>query len=1022
MIVRFGEFEIDEEQSTLRRGAAAVAIQPKAFDVLLYLVKARGRVVQKAELLDRLWPDAVVGEHSAVRAVSGARSALGDAGGPHRFIRSFARRGYRFVAEVEEGPAGAATGGPTPERGEVFVGRDALVAALREELVNAFAGVTRVLLLEGEAGIGKTRTAAELERIARSLGGQVYAGWCHENEPSGPFQPWLRILSALSHGEGWSRIRRAQPIAAEDVSALLRGTPAGGTPGAELAPGEVRLRLFEAVANVLRAAAAEAPLLLVVDDLHAADSSSLRLVEFLARELADVRLALLLTLRSEEVSLRHPVVATLGELTRRSRTLRFALDGLGREDVGRCIAAWTQREPEPALVDEVFRRSEGNPFFVRELARWLSPGEAARTNGAGRAAHLPPSVRDVIRHRLQRRSAACLDVLRFAAVIGHDFDLEVLLRSAGTAGDSVLVALEETLVARLVEENEKEPGRWRFAHTLIRETLLAEHSALWAACAHRTVAAALLALDGDGDARLIERAHHACEGADATTADEAVACARRAAGHALSLTAFEEAARLYRSALGALALAPGRTPARRTDLLLDLGRALTLAGDVAKAEEAFGEAAMLAASLGDARRRVRAALGLLGNLPALAPPALDRIRQLEQAIAELGPEDGALRVTALSRLGLAFGAAGNPARAVASAETALAEARGLADLRAVAAALVLRTTVALPAEAPALRLARVDEALRVLTAGEAPRVELECRIQRASALLELGDTPALRAESEAYARIAARIGHPTARWYAGVQEALQLTLAGDLAAAERVAIETWGAGRRAGHPDAGTYFAIQLTQLRFFQGRLAEMEEPLRKALARTPALSGLRAALALVLVETGRTKEARRELDALARAHFTALPRDAGWLSNLSLLALVAASLGNASHASELEAQLAPYADRNVCAFVVASNGAASHFLGLLARASGHPERALARLGDAVTANRRMGIAPWTALSEQALADLLLHLGGSTAADRAAALAASALGAADRMGMRPLAGAARRTLREASRGQASFG
>jgi hypothetical protein len=303
----------------------------------------------------------------------------------------------------------------------------------------------------------------------------------------------------------------------------------------------------------------------------------------------------------------------------------------------------------------------------------------------------------------------------------------------------------------------------------------------------------------------------------------------------------------------------------------------------------------------------------------------------------------------------------------------------------------------------------------VIASIDAPRVALECRIQRAAALLELGQLQVLRDETDAYARIAARIGHPTARWYAGVQDALQRTLAGDLAGAERCATEAWSAGRRAGHPDATTYFAIQLTQLRYFQGRLAEMEAPLRGVLARTPSLAGLRAALALVLVETGRTKDARRELDALSRDRFAALPRDAGWLSNLSLLALVAAGLRHAAHASELETLLAPFAERNVCAFVVASNGAASHFLGLLARTSGHLERALLRLGDAVAANHRMGIAPWTAWSEHALAQTLLLRGGDSAVERAQALAASALGAAERMRMTPLVGAAKRTLWEAS-------
>jgi len=1016
LIARFGEFEIDEEQSALRRNGEPVAIQPKAFDVLLYLVKARGRVVQKAELLDSLWPDAVVGGHSVVRAVSTARIALGDTS-PYRFIRSYSRRGYRFVAEVDTSP-GRNGSCPVPclaEPGELFVGRAPLMEALRKNLAEAFGGQLRVLLLEGEAGIGKTRAARELERIARDLGARAYSGWCQETEPSSPFHPWVRILAALSQSPDWLTVQDAQPQAAADVNTLLRGGPVAQIAGAELAPGEARRRLFDSIATVLRAAAASEPLLLMIDDLHATDPTSLRLIEFAARELANSKLALLLTLRSEEVSLQHPVVATLAELTRRSGMQRFMLHGLAPDDVERCIAAWTRAEPEPDLVAEVVRRSEGNPFFVRELARWLTRAEAGSCREGVRS-ELPPSVRDVIRHRLQGRSAACLDALHLAAVIGEEFDVDLLQRAAGAAHEGVLAGLEEALAARLVRPADEDSRRWRFTHTLIRETLLAEKSSLWARRIHRTVAEALWAMDGEGETHLLERAHHACSGADAATASAAVSCALRAAARAISLTAFEKASQLCSSALRAVALVPEPTAALRIDVLLELGRSLSLAGESAKAEAAFAEAAALAEGLRDARRKVRAALGVLGTLPALAAPAAESIGLLDDAIRELPVEERALRVTALSRLGLALDAAGNPARAIDSVEAAIAEARELDDADAVAAALALRATVALPSEPPARRLARVDEALQALESCQSPRVELECRIQRAAALLELGDTARVRVECEAYTRIAHRVGNPTARWYAGVQLALQQVVAGDLEAAERQALEAWSVGRRAGHPDAGTYLAIQLTQIRYFQGRLGEMEDALRTTLGRVPGLAGLRAALSLVLSETGRTKEAQRELDALARSRFEALPHDAGWLSNLSLLALVAASLRSARHAAELERQLAPYADRNICAFVVVSNGAASYFLGLLARASGHLDRALARLREAAAENRRMGFAHWAAFSDQALAETLLGQGGPLAADRAGVLAAGALATAERMGMRPLAAAARRTLRESRR------
>ncbi|HSJ97252.1 MAG TPA: AAA family ATPase, partial [Myxococcota bacterium] len=754
------------------------------------------------------------------------------------------------------------------------------------------------------------------------------------------------------------------------MEGLLRGS--SPAPGAEAAPGDARFRLFDAVTAVLRAAAEQAPVLLVVDDLHAADVSSLRLVEFLTRELSDAPLALLVALRTDEVGPQHALVPTLAELARRRRTLRFHLTGLTREEVVRCLAAWAIDPPEPPLLEELIRRCEGNPFFVRELAHWLSDDRGSRASRAS----VPPSVRDVIRRRLGPRSETCAAILRLAAVIGRDFALDVLLASTPLPRDAALAALDEALSARILEEDPTGSGL-RFAHALIQDCLLEEQSSLQRARAHRAIAAALSALDGDGEARLAERAHHACEGADADTAEEAVACALRAGARAMAVTAFEEAARLFGRALDALALSPARSPARRCAIAFDLARAQTHSGDVAGAERSSREAERLAKELGDTRRAARAAIGLLGSLPALAPPAAERIRALEDAAAALGPEDAALRISALSRLGLAWAAAGERARGIRHAETALREARTLGEPLLLAGALALRATVFDPREPPSTRLARVDEALRTLAGAPAPRIELECRIQRAAALLELGHTQAWDAERAAYGALATRLNQRTPRWFVAVQGALRRVMTGDLAAAEREIGEAWAAGRRAGHPDAETYFAIQLTQLRFFQGRLAEMEEPLRRAAASAPSLAGLRAALALVLSETGRLKETRRELDALARDDFSAIPRDAGWLSNLSLLALVAARLRDAEHAAALEERLAAYQDRNVCAFVVASNGSVQHFLGILAAARGGGERALPALERAVAHNAEMGIAPWTALSEQALAEASLLAGG---------------------------------------------
>jgi len=182
----FGDFELDESLYELRRDGAPIKLEPKVFDVLRYLVDHHERVVSKDELLEQLWPGEFVSESVLPRCIVAVRKALGDDPAAPRFIQTIHGRGYRFVAAVRPAPGGQVAVGATPgevaEEPRVFVGREDAMAHLRSAVDQAFAGRGQLVLLLGEPGIGKTRTAEELAEVAARRGALVATGRCHEGE------------------------------------------------------------------------------------------------------------------------------------------------------------------------------------------------------------------------------------------------------------------------------------------------------------------------------------------------------------------------------------------------------------------------------------------------------------------------------------------------------------------------------------------------------------------------------------------------------------------------------------------------------------------------------------------------------------------------------------------------------------------------------------------------------------------------------------------------------------------------
>jgi hypothetical protein len=357
--------------------------------------------------------------------------------------------------------------------GGVFVGREKEMDELRAGLEDALSGRGRLLMLVGEPGIGKTRTSEEFATYAGLRNAQVLWGRCYEGEGAPAYWPWVQVVRSYVHDRDPKELMSEMGPGAADiaqvVSEVRERLPGLPEPPA-LEPEQARFRLFDSITTFLKNASKGQPIVLVLDDLHWADKPSLLLLQFLARELRGARLMVLATYRDVELRRQHPLSQTLGELSREGLSQRILLRGLTERDVARFIEITSGISPPQALVDAVYRETEGNPFFVNEIVRLLvADGRLERPEEVKSwSVTIPQGVREVVGRRLDHLSEECNGVLTVASVIGREFGLDALERVSDVTNDRLLEVLEEAVAARVVAEAPRAVGHYSF--TLRRST------------------------------------------------------------------------------------------------------------------------------------------------------------------------------------------------------------------------------------------------------------------------------------------------------------------------------------------------------------------------------------------------------------------------------------------------------------------------------------------------------------------------------------------------------------------------
>jgi DNA-binding SARP family transcriptional activator/tetratricopeptide (TPR) repeat protein len=472
-----------------------------------------------------------------------------------------------------------------------FVGRRDELANLVSRLRRAAGGRGGVVAVLGEAGVGKTRLTEELIAQASQVGALVLRGRAYESARALPLALWVEAL----RDQVQAQLRDLESLGhawAHDLEALFPGSRRPRARGGD------RLRLFEALAQLIRWLAAGHPVLFVLDDLHWADDTSLQLLAFLGRRLGSWAVLVVATARPEELDAAR--VAALADLARDRRLDQLTLEPLSIQDTNTLARALAAPETDAAdlarLLQHAWRMSEGNPFVVIEAMRTARAGPVPADGGAV----VPEAVRTMTRSRLRRLSERAQRLVAVAATIGREFDFALLHGAVGSDELDTAEGLEELVRAHVVRERGE---RFEIAHDRIRDVVAGDLLPARQRALHASVARALETLHGEHpDAHSAELAHHHHA---ASLWDKAVTYLRLAGAQAASRGAYREAVAFFEQALADLARLPRsrETLELGVDLRFDLRDWLMPLGELIRLEDYVREADELAGKLRDDRRR-----------------------------------------------------------------------------------------------------------------------------------------------------------------------------------------------------------------------------------------------------------------------------------------------------------------------------------------------------------------------------------------------------------------------------------
>ncbi|MFC7496287.1 MULTISPECIES: BTAD domain-containing putative transcriptional regulator [unclassified Nocardioides] len=807
-----------------------------------------------------------------------------------------------------------------------LAGRDDELAALTDlvDRVVAGAGASPAFVaLTGEPGIGKSRLAIELASYAVEHGVTIAWGRCSQDDGAPALWPWATVLE---------RLGSELPSAADgdDEAAAFRA--------------------WETVVQTVIEAAERAPLLLVLDDLHWADTSSLRVLRLLTEAVAQESPARLLVVATWR---EHPVptgaLAEVAEALARKHALRFQLRGISADAAAQVFAQVSETEPTDADADTLRRRTEGNPFFLVEYARLAKDGDLAALVAEGRP---PAAVHEVLSRRLAHLDEATQDLLQTASVLGRIFDLPTLAEVAAVDDDDALDLLDPAIEAGLVAEDGVD--RFRFNHALVRDTVLSALPQSRRARVHARAAAAL----SDRPKRETEVARHWLA-AGPRHVSKAWPAAQAAARSAMAVFAYVEALEMLEYALSTQDEDPTSTAADRFEVLTDLADVLRRAGRWVELREVAHEAIEVADDAGDLDLLIRA--GAMTSTGALWNPGggeVDEVvvKALRRGLDLLPEGDDPRRCRVMLSLAGEIYYGSTPQEREALAEEAVAMARRLDDPVLVLNALIKSTTGTWRGVNAAHRLEMTTEAVRIARElGDAVGL-VSALALRAEAAGEIGNVAILdecliegRAEAD-------RIRHVYAQLFLDSLEVSWSAMRGEFDQVAKLVGEMGTIAQVVTIPGTIESIAGAMMMQALWQGG----EDDVLAALRELPVDGFVPTAppMLTMLCRTGRLDEAR-ELLATGREHLDRAVEADTWYSPMawSMAAETACYLGDSELAATAYSLLAPLAGQTACAGSGSTIGPIDMFLAMAAHATGQDDLATRHATRAVELCEEWGV-----------------------------------------------------------------
>ncbi|MEV4835726.1 AAA family ATPase [Nonomuraea sp. NPDC049486] len=831
-----------------------------------------------------------------------------------------------------------------------LIGRDHPAGLLRAEIGRVIDSHGGLVLVTGEAGIGKTTLVSSAAAQARGKGALVAAGSCWEAGSAPGYWPWVQALRALRRAAGPERWAEARQSAG-DVLAVLLGEAAAG----ETAPDG--FQVYDAVTDALVVLAQRQPVVVVLDDLHFADPASLRLLAFAAQQTWFERLLLIGTYRDTEVEAAdHPLRELLSPLALKATTI--TLTGLDAAGVAALMTRTVGADPPPDLVSEVHVRTGGNPFFVEQTARlWHSGGSA----GA-----VPPGVRDALLRRLSLLPEPVSRLLPIAAVLGRRFPRQLLAAAARQPTAHVDRLLELAVVAKLVTA--EGGGVFAFAHDLVRETLydsLDDPGALHGAvvdAVDRDPGLAARMLPG----HLARHAHLAGDRVDPERVVELQLAAARDAGRRIA--AEEHLGHLRR----AHQLSRATSPRTRAKAALSLGFELSHVGERETARRLFGEAWAIARELDDRELLTRVALTWLRKFGL--SDALPHLREAHAALVGGAAPDDRLALDLVFHLA--------------------ARARAGGDDDALVFSLWAHHDILKGPDTAGERMRLVEELIGLARRTGDPELEHFASALRWVAMIEQGD-PRYLDRFHDYQTLGRRSELPSVDLNTAVDASIVAALGGRLAEAEKLLAEVRDSDARK-HPHYIDMLLHHQWSILSLQGRFGEQEEVVRLLRGSGHLCPGLLEGL--TALHTGDLDTALRRLAEGEPRNRIAQPL---WLR---FLAETAAAAHDPDLCARARAALEPHRGRWAVSLMGWDvSGPFDLWLALIDAADERWDEAIAGFTAAHRSADRMRARPWSVLARVHLADALLSRAAPGDLPAARALLEHAGKEATTLGMRHL-------------------